>query len=81
MDLTEWLEAAVSNVEHCQRFVGHLAVRWDDAWGRLKALESSVAREVPTSAAVYAAGAELYPAPDTMRERLLEVNFRKLLNS
>ena len=74
LDLTDWLEAAVANVEHCQRFVKHLAVRWDDAWGRLKALESSVSREVPTSAAVYATGSELYAVPNTMRERMVEVS-------
>jgi len=74
LDLTEWLDAAVANVEHCQRFVGDLAVRWDDAWGRLKALESSVSREVPTSAAVYVAGSELFQAPSTMKERLVEVS-------
>jgi len=74
LDLTEWLDAAVANVEHCQRFVGDLAVRWDDAWGRLKALESSVSREVPTSAAVYATGSELYQAPSTMKERMIEVS-------
>jgi len=74
LDLTEWLDAAVANVEHCQRFVGDLAVRWDDAWGRLKALESSVSREVPTSAAVYVSGSELFQAPSTMKERLVEVS-------
>ena len=74
LDLTEWLDAAVANVEHCQRFVGDLAVRWDDAWGRLKALESSVSREVPTSAAVYAKDSELYQAPSTMKERMVEIS-------
>jgi len=74
LDLTEWLDAAIANVEYCQRFVGDLAVRWDDAWGRLKALESSISREVPTSAAVYAAGSELYQAPSTMKERMVEVS-------
>jgi len=74
LDLTEWLDAAVANVEHCQRFVADLGVRWDDAWGRLKALESSISREVPTSAAVYATGSELYQAPGTMRERMVEVS-------
>ena len=74
LDLTEWMEAAVANAEHCRRLVGHLAVRWDDAWGRLKALESSVAREVPAAAAVYAAGSALFQAPDAMRERIAEVS-------
>jgi len=74
LELTEWLEAAVANLEHCERFVRHLAVRWDDAWGRLKALESSVSREVPTSAAVYAEGSELYMAPNTIKERMIEVS-------
>jgi len=74
IDLTDWLEGGVSNVENCSRSVGHLAVRWDDAWGRLKALESSVSREVPSSAAVYAAGAELHPAPGPMREKIVEVS-------
>jgi len=72
--LTEWLEASVANVEHCRQLVGDLAVRWDDAWGRLRALQSSVSREVPTSAGVYAAGAELYPAPAVMRQRLVDVS-------
>lgn len=74
LDLTEWLDAAVANLEHAGRFVRHLAVRWDDAWGRLKALESSVSREVPTSAAVYVSGSELYQAPNTMKERMIEVS-------
>jgi len=74
IELTDWLEASVANVDHSRRLVGDLAVRWDDAWGRLKALESSVSREVPGSAGVYAAGAELYPAPGLMRERIVEVS-------
>lgn len=74
LDLTEWLDAAVANVESCRQLVGDLAVRWDDAWGRLKALESSVSREVPTSAAVYVAGSELFQAPTAMRERLVQIS-------
>ena len=74
LDMTDWLEAAVANVEHCRRFVGDLAVRWDDAWGRLKALESSVSREVPTSAAVYVLGSEMYQAPSTMKEHMVEIS-------
>lgn len=74
LDLTEWLDAAVVNVESCRQLVGDLAVRWDDAWGRLKALESSVSREVPTSAAVYVAGSELFQAPTAMRERLVQIS-------
>ena len=74
LDLTEWLEAAVANVDYCSRFVRDLAVRWDDAWGRLKALESSVSREVPTSAAVYVPGSELYPAPNMMKDRMVEIS-------
>ena len=73
-ELTDWLEAAVTNVERSARLVADLAVRWDDAWGRLKALESSVSREVPTSAAVYVSGSELYQPPSKMKERLLEVS-------
>ena len=37
--------------------------RWDDGWARLKALRSSVSREVPTSGGIYPAGAELFPVP------------------
>jgi len=74
LDVTEWLDAAISNVEHCQRFVADLAVRWDDAWGRLKALESSLSREVPTSRSVYVPGMEMYEAPGPMKDRQVEIS-------
>jgi hypothetical protein len=74
IELTDWADLLTANVEHCDRLVADLAVRWDDAWGRLKALASSMSREVPGSAGVYADGKELYRAPEAMRERMGQVS-------
>jgi hypothetical protein len=63
MLLNNEVEPILINLENCMNYLGDFTVRWDDAWGRIKALCSSIAREVPTASGVYAPGAELYNAP------------------
>lgn len=69
IELSDWVDSIVVNLEKCDRFIGDFAVRWDDAWGRIKALQSSLSREVPSSTGVFADGAEIYCAPK-VKERL-----------
>lgn len=69
IELSDWVDSLVTNLEKCDRFIGDFAVRWDDAWGRIKALQSSLSREVPSSTGVFADGAEIFCAPK-VKERL-----------
>ncbi len=63
------IDPLVANLDYCDRFLGDLSVRWDDAWARLKAMSSSLAREVPTASGVYLHGAELF-VPQHVDERM-----------
>lgn len=74
--LLAYVDPIVHNLENCSRFLMDYTVRWDDAWGRLKALSSSVAREVPTACSVYAEGADLFSSPKV--EQKLDDLFQKL---
>ncbi len=67
--LSHRIDPILVNLEYCERWLGDLAVRWDDAWARLKAISSSLGREVPTAAGVYAEGAELF-MPTMIDERI-----------
>ena len=67
--LNHWTEPILANLEFCDKFLSDLAVRWDDAWARLKAMSSSLGREVPTAAGVFMEGAEMY-TPLLIDERM-----------
>ncbi|KAK2169337.1 hypothetical protein LSH36_11g12001 [Paralvinella palmiformis] len=70
--LNNELEPILVNLENCTNYLGDFTVRWDDAWGRIKALSSSIAREVPTASGIYVHGAELYNAPK-VQDKLSEL--------
>ena len=46
--LSSYVASISSNLVHFDHLIGDLAVRWDDAWARIKAVESSMSREVVT---------------------------------
>lgn len=58
--LVHWNEPILENFEFCNQFISDMSVRWDDAWARLKAMSSSLGREVPTASGVFMEGAEMY---------------------
>ena len=58
--LTTYTQPILDNLEHAESMLDDLTIRYDDAWGRMKALSSSLARESPSSAGVYAPGAEMF---------------------
>lgn len=45
-ELTSYVTTVSTNLTHFDRLISDLAVRWDDAWARIKAVESSMSREV-----------------------------------
>ena len=61
--LLHQIEPILINLEHTERHLADLSVRWDDAWARLKAISSSLGREVPTAGGVYSEGGELFVPP------------------
>ncbi|ELT98426.1 hypothetical protein CAPTEDRAFT_224679 [Capitella teleta] len=72
-DLMEnYVEVLIANLEFCSKFLVDYMVRWDDAWGRLMALASSLGREVPTATGVYKEDAELFSAPK-MQDKLTDL--------
>ena len=63
IQISDWIDIITANLECCKNFIGDFAVRWDDAWGRIRALESSLMREVPSSSGIYANRKELFSSP------------------
>ena len=59
-DLVAHSEPMLLNMEHCNKIMGDFTVRWDDGWARLKALSSSLGREVPNAAGVFVPDSEIY---------------------
>ncbi len=52
------VEPVLANLDYCENIIGDLSVRWDDVWGRLKAMSSCLGREVPTADGVFVEGTE-----------------------
>ena len=71
--LTHKTDPILSNLDHYERILADVSVRWDDAWARLKALSSALGREVPTAIGVCADGAEMFIPPqiDERMEHLI----------
>ena len=57
-NFTQQVEPVLANLEYCDKFIGDLAIRWDDVWARLKAMSSCLGREVPTADGVFVEGTE-----------------------
>ena len=57
-NFTHHVEPVLANLEYCDKFIGDLAIRWDDVWARLKAMSSCLSREVPTADGVFVEGTE-----------------------
>ena len=60
--LTEFSLTFKTTLEYCIEFIGDLSVRWDDAWARMKAIASSLSRELPTAAGVFKDDSPVYRA-------------------
>lgn len=73
VELSDWVDSLVANLDKCDRFIGNFAVRWDDAWAQMKALQSSMAREVPSTTGTYADGVEIFSAPK-VKDRLSDLS-------
>jgi hypothetical protein len=52
-ELTSYIAGISVNLAHFERLISDLAVRWDEVWARIKAIESSMSREVRTSTVLF----------------------------
>ena len=58
--LVHYTEPILINFQYFDHHLGDFTLRWDDAWGMLMSLVSSLSRESPTTPEVYVGGTEMY---------------------